>query len=99
MGQILGPPEIATSLVISKPWRPYKAMFRSFDDSRYADVPSASTRSQHLSQQGRAQPLPLRRLLGAQDEQIPVRRTVGMPRLHALQPTQYRGGPQTKELD
>jgi hypothetical protein len=34
MGQIFGPPGIATSLVISKPWRPYKARFRSLDDSR-----------------------------------------------------------------
>jgi hypothetical protein len=34
MGQILGPPGIATSPVTSKPRRPYKARFRSLDDSR-----------------------------------------------------------------
>ena len=34
MGQILGRPGIATSLVISKPWRRYQAMFRSLEDFR-----------------------------------------------------------------
>ena len=34
MSQILGPLGMMTSLVTSKPWRPYKARFRSFDDSR-----------------------------------------------------------------
>jgi hypothetical protein len=43
--------------------------------------------------------LSLGRLLGAQDEQIPVGRIVRVPLLHALEPTQDRGGPQAKEPD
>jgi hypothetical protein len=34
MGQILGPPGMTTSAVTLKPWRPYKARFRSLEDSR-----------------------------------------------------------------
>jgi hypothetical protein len=35
----------------------------------------------------------------APDEQVPVGWIVGMPRLHAIEPTQHRGGPQAKEPD
>jgi hypothetical protein len=52
-----------------------------------------------LGEQGRAQPSSLRRLVGAQDEQLPVGPIVGVPRRHALQPTQDRGGPPAKEPD
>src|SRR5512132_3909735 len=54
---------------------------------------------EHLSQQGRAQPLSLGRRLGAQDKQIPVGPIVRVLLLHALQPTQHRRGPQPNEPD